>query len=93
MINILTTAYPDIGSHFRAERFSVVGDYDMALKGPHHMITIAVPVPANSIIEQHKVMSTYSSEFDALKKKLPHGSECEDHVRTPRAEKHAAAAE
>ena len=51
------------------------------------------PRGRNSIIEQHKVMSTYSSEFDALKKKLPHGSECEDRVRKPRDEKHAAAAE
>ncbi|TAL00367.1 MAG: hypothetical protein EPO08_13885 [Rhodospirillaceae bacterium] len=50
----------------------------------HHLITIKVPVPANSISGASKVMTGYAAELEALKAKLPDGHEWDDHISNPR---------
>lgn len=52
----------------------------------YHIITIKVPVPANSTAGALAVMNGYLAEFEALKAKLPEGSETEDHISKPRSE-------
>lgn len=53
-------------------------------KTPHHLITIKVPVPANSAHGANKVIAGYGNELEALTAKLPEGSFCEDRVMNPR---------
>jgi hypothetical protein len=63
----------------------------MAIKGPHHLITISVPMPGNSAVDQNKIMAGYEKELSALRAKLPNGHEWDDHIRKPKATKKATA--